>query len=403
MPNLHIMPNGTSRTRRHRRPPTSIWGLCAIAALVLVAPVLAGAQSEAKKVGGIWTGTWKTDFGTVRLVQDGETVTGTVSPGGARLEAKASGLELKGVWKPAPAAEKSSGSFGAALREDGRSLTAGWVDTNGDWGGKRTTALPAPLRSLEMILFKKRYVPHTAYVADGARIKICNRDDFNHKPLSLSSVGKLDGVFLRSGQCTSLVVRNKDRALRLLKLYDGIHSQERAVIVVRPAGRIAPVPVPLTWVLARTTVNPTKWPPPQGASVTARAGHLDWQVLVAPQVDWDVDYPAPPNRLTPGSKLEIPIRVAGRITGGRDTQGYRAIAVILYMNDRWVGDAVGDFWQNCVDPIGSAPISCTPPVNEQGVLGFTVPTPGKSGDTFTFGIGTLNCSACTVRFEYTAR
>lgn len=161
----------------------------------------------------------------------------------------------------------------------------------------------------------------------------------------------------------------------------------------------------LGWKLARTVVNPENYPNPQGSSVAARAGRIDWQVAVAPQVVFSASYPAPPPTLTAGRRYELPVTLTGQISGGKDTPGYRQFDVILYLYDRWVDPLSGSspsLKQECGAPSFGAPIACSSPGTLTGKLDFLVPTPQKLGDTFSFGVGALNCTRCYVRYEYQA-
>ena len=158
----------------------------------------------------------------------------------------------------------------------------------------------------------------------------------------------------------------------------------------------------LTWTLKKTTVNPERYPQPVGGSISARSGSLTWQVLVAPQVRFDVTYPAPPAQLKPSVKHEHPVTVSGRVTGGTDTGGYRRIDVIGYVNDRWEANGPG-LWQNCKAPGWGDPIACDAPATDKGKIAFFAPQPRRAGETFSWGIGALNCTACYVRFEYVAK
>lgn len=153
------------------------------------------------------------------------------------------------------------------------------------------------------------------------------------------------------------------------------------------------------WVLTKTEINPARAGQPSGARITARNGHMDYDVLVAPQVAFDIDWNLPPARVKPGAAIVFSVTVAGRITGGRDTHGYRTATAIMHVNDRWVGTAA-EIGQSCVDPIGTEPISCTPPVTAKGKVSHKTAT---YGTTFTIGIGLLNCSNCVVRYTYTAK
>ncbi|HEU0305084.1 MAG TPA: hypothetical protein VFR32_10950, partial [Gaiellaceae bacterium] len=175
-------------------------------------------------------------------------------------------------------------------------------------------------------------------------------------------------------------------------------------IPLASSGQVAATPGALVWVLKKTVVNPTKDPVPRPDwSISTTSGHMDWKVLTAPQADFDVDYKPPPARLTSGKKHTIKVTVAGRITGGTDTQGFRNVDAILLVNDRWDRQAVG-VSVNCYDPIGTEPISCTPPARRTGPLVVSVPAAYKAGEKFSVGLGALNCgNACYVRYEYTAQ
>lgn len=166
-----------------------------------------------------------------------------------------------------------------------------------------------------------------------------------------------------------------------------------------PAAPAAPSTT-LAWTLERTTINPLRGTPPPNAVLAVRNGHIDWQVTIAPQTDFDLDWTPPPSRL-PAGTYAFTVKAAGRITGGTTTQGFRNADAILLIGDRWVRQALG-VAQNCVDPIGAAPITCTPPASNQGTFRVEVPTP-RAGATFTFGVGALNCGSCYVRYEYAAK
>lgn len=95
---------------------------------------------------------------------------------------------------------------------------------------------------LKLVLFKKRYRPdtdskpfcdrHVCRVEHDARFRICNKDAFVHHPFSLTTKNKFDWV-LKPGQCKSGRFRNpRASGTYRVKLYDRIHSNERAVIVV---------------------------------------------------------------------------------------------------------------------------------------------------------------------------
>lgn len=180
------------------------------------------------------------------------------------------------------------------------------------------------------------------------------------------------------------------QALCVLGLLGGLSAGAAA-----PAGA-----ADFEWVLTKTEVNPGHSPQPSQATGTARSGHIDYDWPGAPQTQFDIDFNAPPQRLRPGDPVKFTITVKGRITGGTDTQGFRTADAILLVNDRWDGQSAVGVGQNCNDPIGAAPISCTKPASVTGTLSASSPT---YGDTFTIGIGLLNCGTCYVKYTYTAK
>lgn len=158
----------------------------------------------------------------------------------------------------------------------------------------------------------------------------------------------------------------------------------------------------LVWKLERTTVNPSKYPVPEGSTVIARSGSLTWQILTAPQVLWTVTYPEPAKQLTPSQKFEVPVTASGRVTGGQDVGGYRNLGVIGYLDDRWVTNGPG-LWQNCTAKSWNAPVTCDAPATARATIALFAPQPSRAGETFSWGVGALNCTACAVRFEYVAK
>lgn len=136
---------------------------------------------------------------------------------------------------------------------------------------------------------------------------------------------------------------------------------------------------------------------PAGVAATPTNGHIDYDILDPPLVEFDVDFNSPPKTLAPGSTYSFKVYVRGRITGGNDTQGYRTADAILLVDDGWQ-DRSADvgIGQDCHYEL-AGPISCTPPANATGT--FNVPVP-SSGKAFTFGVSLLNCSGCYVRYSY---
>jgi GDSL-like Lipase/Acylhydrolase family len=160
----------------------------------------------------------------------------------------------------------------------------------------------------------------------------------------------------------------------------------------------------LGWFAKPVQVNPGGDPAPARSAITARAGLLKWAVQDPPEVEFEATYKPPPARLAPSSTLTLAITVTGKLTGRMDVQGFRVFDVIPLLGDRWDGRTAVTVGQNCNDPIGAAPIACTPPASAKGTFTIRVPTPTKAGETFNFGVSALNCGGvCYVRYEYVAR
>ncbi len=154
------------------------------------------------------------------------------------------------------------------------------------------------------------------------------------------------------------------------------------------------------WILVKIEPNPAKSTQPPHASGVARNGHIDYDWPGAPQAEFDVDFNPPPMRVKPGGKITFTITVTGKLTGDKTVQGFRTGDAILLVNDRWDGRSAVGTGVNCVDPIGAAPISCTELKPGKGTLTATAAT---FGDTFSVGIGMLNCGPCYIRYTYAAR
>lgn len=214
---------------------------CAGAAGLLLFPLLSAARPQQAD---IWTGTWeRAGWGTMTVTQSGGRAKGTYTWQDGRMEGVVSGLRFVGTWNRAPTrqAPLDVGKFELQISKDGKSFTGWWRYADGsgggDWSGTRISAAPSAsaARVLKVVLLNKRYIPHTATVASGTRVEICNSDEFRHRPFSFSSFSRMKVVVLKSGQCASVTVRNSTRELAEVKFYDEIHSQERMVLVVLPA------------------------------------------------------------------------------------------------------------------------------------------------------------------------
>ena len=159
----------------------------------------------------------------------------------------------------------------------------------------------------------------------------------------------------------------------------------------------------LTWVKKQARINPSGDPDPPGWEITARDGYLKLDVLEPPEAQFEGSFKPPPPQLAPGSSHAFDVTVAGKLTGRKDVQGFRVFNVILLVDDRWDGRTAVGVGQNCNDPIGAEPISCTSPASSKGTFTVRAPTPRKAGDTFSFGVSALNCGgACYIRYEYVA-
>ncbi len=171
-----------------------------------------------------------------------------------------------------------------------------------------------------------------------------------------------------------------------------------------PTTKPEPGPKPpgskLEWVRTKIEPNPAKSAQPPHATGVAVNGHIDYDWPGAPQAEFDVDFKPPPKRVKPGGKITFAITVTGRLTGDKTVQGFRTGDAILLVNDRWDGRSAVGTGVNCVDPIGAAPISCTESKTGKGTLTATAPT---YGDTFSVGIGMLNCGPCYLRYTYVAK
>ena len=106
-----------------------------------------------------------------------------------------------------------------------------------------------PLPRLNLILYKKRFVPDAkqrgscpsefeCVVRNRATVRICNKDDFNHDPFVITSPNQFDAgrgkILLKSGQCFAKRFVNRGRVAIQVKIYDRIHSQERFIVTVVP-------------------------------------------------------------------------------------------------------------------------------------------------------------------------
>jgi hypothetical protein len=119
-----------------------------------------------------------------------------------------------------------------------------------------STAAPKPAASLSVSLSRHRFVAAGKSVAacngpsgassleckvrHGAVLTLCNRDEYNHRPFSLTRFNIFGGpsapVILRPGKCFKHRFLNPTKKPVFVKIYDEIHSQERFTVAVMPAG-----------------------------------------------------------------------------------------------------------------------------------------------------------------------
>lgn len=78
-----------------------------------------------------WSGTWQTDFSTMTLTQNGNSVTGVYDHHEGRIEATANGNVLTGRWIE----NDNEGTFTMTMSDDGNSFTGTWVETSPNSGG----------------------------------------------------------------------------------------------------------------------------------------------------------------------------------------------------------------------------------------------------------------------------
>jgi len=159
----------------------------------------------------------------------------------------------------------------------------------------------------------------------------------------------------------------------------------------------------LMWTLKKPQINPAGDPDPPASAITARNGSLKWEVQEPPEATFEASFTSPPARLAPGTTHTFAVTVKGALTGRKDVQGFRHLDAILLVGDRWDGRTAVTVGQNCNDPIGAEPMSCTAPASAKGTFAVRAPTPTKAGETFSFGVSALNCGgACYIRYEYVA-
>lgn len=92
-----------------------------------------------------WTGVWESgQWGTMELMQSGNTVTGVYEWDDGKIEGTVSSNMLRGTWSESPtyAPQNDAGDFEFTLSADGNSFTGHWrygseSDWEGDWTAEK--------------------------------------------------------------------------------------------------------------------------------------------------------------------------------------------------------------------------------------------------------------------------
>lgn len=90
------------------------------------------------------SGTWSTDWGTLEMTQNGNTVTGTYTHDSGKINGALSGDTLSGTWSEAPSysGDRDSGKFVWKISQDSKSFTGTWgygsSSEGGGWVGTKT-------------------------------------------------------------------------------------------------------------------------------------------------------------------------------------------------------------------------------------------------------------------------
>jgi hypothetical protein len=240
-------------------------------------PVGSSAATAASSFSGDWTdhysfstapGQFSTFPGPWILVQTGSNVcVAYTGSGGGKGSGTVSGRTLTGSSKDS----YGTSNFTVTLSSDGQSAIGTWsrdsLSGNLKWTrngpaaasscGRAETAptttianlASKPKSKLTINEVEKIYQPHDATVRNGAKIRICNPQNFDVVPFSLSRYNTFNekgsgswdhgvpkGVqVLRSGQCMNLTAHNPIGSAIFFKIYDAIHGQTRMVITVMPS------------------------------------------------------------------------------------------------------------------------------------------------------------------------
>lgn len=120
----------------------TLGALFALALLSFAVVAIDGATNIAKGASAGWTGSWKTDYGTMVLTQSGTQVQGTYAYRKGRVDGTAAGHVLTGTWAEEPTYKppNDAGTFTLRLNEYETSFTGTWRDgagRTGTWKGER--------------------------------------------------------------------------------------------------------------------------------------------------------------------------------------------------------------------------------------------------------------------------
>lgn len=94
---------------------------------------------------------------------------------------------------------------------------------------------PLPGKTVEINFKNKRVSSATTMVNDGDTLRLCNRDDFFHKPFSISKPNNFS-MTIKPGECQTITARNPTDQPMRLAIFDDIHAYEKLVLTVLRAG-----------------------------------------------------------------------------------------------------------------------------------------------------------------------
>lgn len=246
--------------RRHRR--LALAALLAVASLVASLTTAAASSTSFYNLAGQWT----TPGTSLTLRQSGRTITWTGGPDnrawiqtfkGTIGNDPTYGPSFSGDFRqdePGRLPPRYQGTMRAKI-DDSCHFTFRSIEQADQptLSGISFTKVPCvvatkPLARLDLILYKKRFVPLSnaascpslfeCVVRNRATVRICNKDDFNHDPFVVTSPNQFDAgrgkILLKPGQCFAKRFVNTGRVAIQVKIYDRIHSQERFIVTVPP-------------------------------------------------------------------------------------------------------------------------------------------------------------------------